>query len=129
MLPSLQDYINVYDLVQKNIIKTVSFPGNATWGSCVTSNNQYIFIIGGWVSGSGSVKEFHIYNRYTTTWSTGTSLNNGRSRHSCNVVETTVYIIGGGGFNSIEYIKNGTWIQMNDTLSTSERYSHISVVF
>eukprot|EP01084_Bolivina_argentea_P035506 65852_1 len=107
MLPSLQDYINVYDLVQKNIIKTVSFPGTAVWGRCVTSNNEYIFIIGGWVSGySGTpVKDFHIYNRNRTTWSTGTSLNNGRHYHSCNVVENTVYIIGGVG-NSIEYINN-----------------------
>eukprot|EP01084_Bolivina_argentea_P125716 222698_1 len=32
MLPEYKQYFNVYDLVQNNIIKTVSFPGYATWG-------------------------------------------------------------------------------------------------
>eukprot|EP01084_Bolivina_argentea_P319567 554283_1 len=78
MLPDFKQHFNVYDLVQKNIIKTVPFPGNAIYGTCVTSNNEYIFIIGGSDGTGGSrVKEFHIYNRNTTTWSIGTSLNNG----------------------------------------------------
>eukprot|EP01083_Nonionella_stella_P196589 723212_1 len=47
MLPYGKQYLNVYDLTHKTIIKTVSFPGNATYGRCVTSYNEYIFIIGG----------------------------------------------------------------------------------
>eukprot|EP01084_Bolivina_argentea_P082764 149852_1 len=52
MLPKTQNYFNAYDLAQKSIIKTVSFPGNATYGRCVTSYNEYIIIIGGVDSGS-----------------------------------------------------------------------------
>eukprot|EP01084_Bolivina_argentea_P265407 449879_1 len=84
MFPRKKKVINVYDLVQTSIIKTVSFPGIANCCPCVTSYNEYIFIIGGYYGSSR--KEFHIYNRFTTTWSNGTSLNNGRFYYSCNVV-------------------------------------------
>eukprot|EP01084_Bolivina_argentea_P164361 285746_1 len=96
-VPSSPQYINVYDLAQKNIIKKILFLGSAKWGRCVVSYNEFIFIIGGYFN--INYKEFHIYNRNTTNWSTGTSLNNATMRHSCNVVGNNLYIIGGLDFD------------------------------
>eukprot|EP01084_Bolivina_argentea_P306089 528848_1 len=139
MLPAHETYFNIFDLKQKNIVKNVSFPGVAYKNRCVTSYNQYIFIIGGV---HGSRKEFHIYNRFTATWSMGRWLWYGRYLHSCNVVGDELYLIGGPSSNTVEYLDlNGCCNQtlyssgiiayfqtMNDRLS-SVKQQHRSVVW
>eukprot|EP01084_Bolivina_argentea_P277370 473503_1 len=137
-------FLRVFDLNKKSIIQNISFPGTATSARCVTSYNEYIFIIGGQTTGPGSfvVSEFHIYNRMTENWSTGTSLNDITKRyyHSCNVVRDTVYVIGGQNqrFDDgiiVVYLKmdpnnccNGIWEQINDTFPQPSIF-HRSVVF
>eukprot|EP01084_Bolivina_argentea_P290492 498995_1 len=137
--------MNCFDLEQKKITKSTTYPdGEALLYRCVTSYNQYIFVIGGWRQAhyySHSTR-FYIYNRNTGNWSRGADLSDGRIRHSCNVVNDTVYVMGGCGpscvsaIDTVEYLKwidsfdccGGRWMYMSEGLSPG-RYDHRSIVF
>eukprot|EP01084_Bolivina_argentea_P271116 461191_1 len=114
-----------------------SFPGNSNRDRCVSYNEHYLFVVGGYGSGS-YFKELYILNVITNTWSTGTSLPQATALHSCNVVDDILYVIGGvcsAGSINVYYddvfilpLTNGSWNALNDTLS-SKKNTHRSVVF
>eukprot|EP01084_Bolivina_argentea_P227682 384555_1 len=140
MLALNQQILNVYDLENENITKTISFIGDTTGYRCITNYNEYILVIGGTPDKYNS--NFYIYNISKNSWSTGPGVNIGRSYHSCNVVGNEVYVIAGIDYgsgtdplSSIEYLifdqVNGIldgWKTMEQTLYNA-RANHRSVIF
>eukprot|EP01084_Bolivina_argentea_P046225 85129_1 len=137
MLPYNQMTLNVFDMNKEKIVETISFNGAALRDRCITNYNQYILVVGGY-NGSEKLTEFNIYNSLNQEWTVGPSININRDHHSCNVIDSTLYAIGGQNsnwLNSVEYSSfNGltgtfnAWTTMSSTLSTGKS-GHRSVVF
>eukprot|EP01084_Bolivina_argentea_P046224 85128_1 len=136
MLPFGQKTLNVFDMNAEKIVQTISFNGAAIKSRCITNYLQFILVIGG--ADNTYFTEFNIYNISNQEWTAGKSINTKRGRHSCNVVGSTLYVIGGVNSNhlkSVEYSSfNGLtetfnkWTTMTATLST-KKSRHRSVVF
>eukprot|EP01083_Nonionella_stella_P075068 203852_1 len=112
---------------------------SASLGSCLTYFNDYLLVIGGFDYPDIYYPNTYIYDVVTKTWSNGPSLPSGRFYHSCNTVGNAIYVIAGSNgtipsndvltltMNDSTICCEGTWIRMNETL-TSRRHQHHSVV-
>eukprot|EP01083_Nonionella_stella_P234101 824244_1 len=91
---------------------SLPFPGETTWGRCLTSFKHFILIIGGNpLSGIKQRGDVVIYNTINHVWSTGPVLPSNRSQHSCNTVSNTIYVIGGlYGYNDDAVSKDDVWV-------------------
>eukprot|EP01084_Bolivina_argentea_P061457 112312_1 len=139
---------NVFDMnTETYYMNHVQLPNNvfATEGRCIEKYNQYILVLAGQrlynTTPNGYFSsDFNIYDVSTNQWTTGYHLPvyYERAYFSCNIVENTLYVIGGkngGGFlGSIVYSSFnkltktfGTWTTMQSVLSTA-RIQHRSVV-
>eukprot|EP01084_Bolivina_argentea_P223661 378388_1 len=123
---------------------TIPISGAGSQG-CMTSINNYLFIVGGKLTNNNNKNTFQILNMSTYEWTIGSNMIYTRSSPSCNVhpVTETLYVIGGySGYMSTlnprktiekifvgENINIGTqiWEQLNDQLL--DFTFHRSVVF
>eukprot|EP01084_Bolivina_argentea_P209653 357074_1 len=128
--------LNIFDLNKQSITQTITYPGMADQHRCVTQySNNYILVLGG-IAVYSSEKEFNIYNINNESWSVGTELINVRHDHSCNVVNSQLFVIGGFNKGSIDTVDvlhisqsfHSSWTTMSDTLSEGRAY-HRSIVF
>eukprot|EP01083_Nonionella_stella_P167376 562401_1 len=145
MLPYNQRGLSVYDLSTSAFNKPTTYGDDMTAATayrCLVNYEQYLFIGGGSDSSGHFYASFSIYDITQNEWNTGTVIQVARGTHSCNIVENSLYVIGGWAhkpLDSIEYasftFESGVlstttpaWSYTEDHLITARR-QHRSVVF
>eukprot|EP01084_Bolivina_argentea_P209656 357078_1 len=126
MLLSNPNTLSAFDLNKQSFTETIVYPGMASWDSCVTNYyNEYILVLGGLDQDYNFQKDFNIYNISNNSWSVGTELEYVKRYHSCNVVNSQLFVIGGFNKGSIDTVDvlhisqsfHSSWTTMSDTLS------------
>eukprot|EP01084_Bolivina_argentea_P278897 476675_1 len=128
--------VTAFNLETLSVIETIPFPGSGKQFRCMAHWNQYLLITGGH-NGSRPISEFHIYDITNSDWFTGSAMPDIRQRHTCNVAQQTLYVMGGSTSTgrsddiislnlSISFL--GEWKIMNGVLHTA-KYEHRSVVW
>eukprot|EP01083_Nonionella_stella_P187235 687462_1 len=86
------------------------FPKTVYQTGCLASTDQYLFVVGGGTTSGSPYKNFQIVNLTepisSSSWITGSLLNEGRGRSTCTVHPSTnrLYVFGGKDTDTIESI-------------------------
>eukprot|EP01083_Nonionella_stella_P167532 563336_1 len=97
---------------------------NAVDEACVTNDERYIYVMGGWSAGYAA--HFQIYDTTNNNWFAGLDLNIPRARSNCEYHNGYIYIFGGQidpsyvVTNSIEMVYVGVGDAVETTVSTQE---------
>eukprot|EP01084_Bolivina_argentea_P013105 24543_1 len=67
-------------------------------GNCITTDNTYIYSIGGHDNWGLAQKDFIKYHIHNDTWSNGAYINHARYSAQCVIVLEKLYVIGGGSY-------------------------------
>eukprot|EP01084_Bolivina_argentea_P210932 358890_1 len=120
MINSAGTHFNVYNTRQNtfnyNSVWNSMIISFVDWEACLTSTNQYLFILGGVNINRETLNTVHIYDMNTNEWR-NSSMNTPRQALSCNYVELTDQLYAIGGMNGGAFLTSVETITITDILN------------
>eukprot|EP01083_Nonionella_stella_P083391 230594_1 len=104
---------------------SLAFPKKVYHTACLASTDQYLFVVGGGSTSGSPYQNFQILNLTapvsSSSWITGSLLNEGRSRSTCAVHPSTnrLYVFGGKDSDTIESVNVAS-----DVVMSTETWSY-----
>eukprot|EP01083_Nonionella_stella_P282699 961975_1 len=97
------DALNTFNFQTRDLIQNIyTVPVSLSYGSCITSHNNSIYLIGGADTSSNPIDSVQILDLLTAQWlNNAPSLKQARERHSCVIHPNTNELYAIGGFDPI----------------------------